>query len=52
MTLLQRVRALATISLLVMALGALAMQEQFWRAYITVPRLGYTALERFYGIKV
>lgn len=46
MTLLQRVRALATISLLVMALGALAMQEQFWRAYIAVPETWIRALER------
>ncbi len=50
MTSLQRVRTLATISLLVMALGALAMQEQFCRACIAVPESWVRALERFYGI--
>ena len=50
MTWLQRMRMLATISLLLMAMGALAMQERFWLEYVAVPESWVMAMERFYGL--
>jgi hypothetical protein len=50
MTALSRVRRLATVALLVMALGALLLQDpaRTWQAYVPVPASWVTALEDFY----
>jgi hypothetical protein len=51
MTALSRVRRLATISLLVMSLGALLLQDHTWQTYVPVPAGWVTALEEFYSTR-
>ena len=51
MTGLQRLRTLATLALLLMALGALLLQERAWQTYLSVPASWLTALEQFYSVK-
>ena len=48
MTGLQRLRTLATIALLLMALGALLLQDQTWQTHLSVPESWVAALKRFY----
>ncbi len=48
MTALQRIRALATLALLIMGLGALLLLDQTWREYVTVPDYWVAVLEQFY----
>lgn len=48
MTGLQRLRTLATIALLFMALGALLLQDQTWQAHVSVPESWIAALKQFY----
>jgi hypothetical protein len=50
MTGLRRVRSLATIALLLMALGALLLLDPAWQAWLRVPPAWITALEQFYQI--
>jgi len=48
MAFLQRLRSLATIALLLMALGALLLQYRSWQKHVSVPSTWIAALERFY----
>ncbi|HMO65200.1 MAG TPA: hypothetical protein PKE47_08270, partial [Verrucomicrobiota bacterium] len=50
MTLLQRIRALATIFLLVLALGGLLLMDPAWQTWLRVPPGWITALEQFYQL--
>ncbi len=50
MTALSRVRRLATVALLVMALGALLLQYRTWQAYVPVRASWVSALEDFYQL--
>ena len=51
MTGLQRTRTLATIALLLMALGALLLQDRSWQANLPVPESMIRGLEHFYRIQ-
>jgi hypothetical protein len=51
MTLLRRVRTLATIALLLMAFGALALQWRGWQRHVPLPARWVAALEQFYDWK-
>jgi hypothetical protein len=51
MTGLQRTRTLATIALLLMALGALLLQDWSWQAHLPVPESVIRGLEDFYRIQ-
>ncbi|MBI5772466.1 MAG: hypothetical protein HZA89_01840 [Verrucomicrobia bacterium] len=51
MTGLQRLRTLATTALLLMALGALLLQDRTWQTYVSVPGNWLQSLEQFYSIR-
>lgn len=47
---LQRVRKLATVALLLMALGALLLQDRTWQNHVPLPQSWITAMEQFYRL--